>query len=70
MNIIQADVGTQFTSKEFQEGLFVCEVRLALAELDHKEMNGQYEVTWQTLQTTAHSIMIHARVLYEYILLH
>ena len=30
-------------------------------------MNGQVEVTWRTLQTTASSIIVHAWVLYEYI---
>ena len=30
-------------------------------------MNGQVEVTWWTLETTVHSIMVHAWVSYEYI---
>ena len=40
MEIIQTDAGMHFTSKEFQEGLSVGGVRLALAEPDHKGMNG------------------------------
>ena len=30
-------------------------------------MDGQVEVTWRTLRTIAHSIMVHARVLESYI---
>ena len=30
-------------------------------------MNGQVEVTWRTLRTIEHSLMVHARVLEEYI---
>ena len=33
----------------------------------HQEMNGQVEVTCQTLQTISHSIMVHTRVSDEYI---
>ena len=33
-----------------------------LAALEHQEMNGQVEVTWRTLRTVAHSLMVHARV--------
>ena len=29
---------------------------------EHQEMNGQVEVTWRTLLTVAHSLMVHARV--------
>ena len=29
---------------------------------EHQEMNGQVEVTWRTLRTVAHSLMVHARV--------
>ena len=35
---------------------------LTLAALEHQEMNGQVEVTWRTLRTIAHSLMVHARV--------
>ena len=41
MERIQTDSGTQFNSKEFQEGFSVHGVRLELAVPDHKEMNGQ-----------------------------
>ena len=41
MEIIQTDTGTQFTSKEFQEGLSVCGLQISSAAPDHQEMNGQ-----------------------------
>ena len=47
MEIIQTGAGTQFTSKEFQEGLSVRVVQIALMAPDHQEMNGQVKVTWQ-----------------------
>ena len=34
---------------------------------EHQEMNGQFEVTWRTLRTVAHSLMIHTRVLEVYV---
>ena len=33
-----------------------------LAAPEHQEMNEQVEVTWRTLRTAEHSIMVHARV--------
>ena len=33
-----------------------------LAAPEHQEMNRQVEVTWRTLRTVAHSLMLHARV--------
>ena len=33
-----------------------------LAAPEHQEINGQVEVTWRTLHTIAHSLMVHARV--------
>ena len=33
-----------------------------LAAPEHQEMNGQVEVTWRTLRTVAHSLMVHTRV--------
>ena len=59
---ISADAGTQFTLTEFK---YECQIRgvcLTLAALEHQEMNGQVEVTWRTLHTVAHAIMLHARV--------
>ena len=35
---------------------------LTLAAPEHQEMNGQVEVTWRTLRTVAHSLMVHDRV--------
>ena len=67
MEIIQTDFVTQFTYKDFQEGLSEHVLRLALTAPDHKEINGQVEVTRRTLQTITHSIIVHARVSEGYI---
>ena len=58
---ISADAGTQFTSTEFKEECQTHGVRLTLAALEHQEMNGKVEVTWRTLRTVAHALMVHAR---------
>ena len=34
---------------------------MTLAAPEHQDMNGQVEVTWRTLRTVAHSLMVHAR---------
>ena len=67
MEIIQTDNGTQFTSKEFQEGLSLRGVKLSLVAPDHQEMNNQVEGKWRKLRTIVHSIMVHAWVYDEYI---
>ena len=67
MDRIQTDAGKHFTPKEFQEGLYVHGLLLALATPDHKEINGQVEVACQTLRTISHSIMVTAWVSDEYI---
>ena len=54
MEIIQTEVGTHFTSRDFQKGLSIHGVQLSLAAPDHQEMNGQVEVTWNTLQIIAY----------------
>ena len=59
---ISADAGTQFTLTEFKEECKTRGVRLTLAAPEHQEMNGQVEVTWRTLRTIAHALMVHARV--------
>ena len=46
MERIKINSDTKFTYKEFQEGLSVLGLQLALAALEHPEMNGQFEVTW------------------------
>ena len=61
LEIISADAGTQFTLTEFK---YKCQTRrswLTLAAPEHQEMNGQVEVTWRTLRTVAHTLMVHAR---------
>ena len=35
---------------------------MTLAAHVNQEMNGQVEVTWRTLHTVAHSLMVHVRV--------
>ena len=40
---------------------------MTLAVTEHQEMNIQVEVTWRTLRTIAHYLMVHARVLEVYI---
>ena len=57
----------QFTSKEFQYEFQTHSVHLTLLAPEHQEMNGKVEVTWRTLRTIAHSIMVHVRVLEAYI---
>ena len=66
MDWIQTDADTQFTSKDFQEGLPVCGVLLTLTAPDHQKINGQVELTWWKLYTIVHSIMVHAWVSDEY----
>ena len=62
MERIQNDADMQVNSKEIQEGLSVCGVRLSVAAPHHQGINIQVEATWRTLQIIAHSIMVHARV--------
>ena len=59
---ISADAGMQFTSTKFKDECQTRGVRLTLAAPEHQEMNGQVEVTWRTLRTVAHYLMVHARV--------
>ena len=42
-------------------------VHLTLTATEHQEMNEQVEVTWRTLRTITHSLLVHARVLEAYI---
>ena len=59
---ISADSGTQFNSIEFKQECQTRGVCLTIAAPEHEEMNGQVEVTWRTLRTVAHSLMVHARL--------
>ena len=59
---ISVGAGTQFTSTEFKDECQTHRVSLTLAAPEHQEMNGQVEVTWRTLCTVAHALMVHARV--------
>ena len=49
LELTQTDAGTQFTSKGFQEGIYVCGVQLTSVTPDHQEMNGQVELMWRKL---------------------
>ena len=60
LEIIAADAGSQFTSTEFKEECQTSGVSFTLAAPEHQEMNRQVEVTWRTLRTDAHSLMVHA----------
>ena len=40
---------------------------MILAAPEYQEMNRQVEVTWKTLHTVAHSLMVNARVLEAYV---
>ena len=67
LEIISADAGTQFTSTELKEECQTRGFHLTLAAQEHQEINGQVKVTWSTLRTFSHHIMVHARVLEAYI---
>ena len=60
LEIISADAGTQFTSKEFQGECQTRSVHLTLASPNHQEMKVQFKVTWRTLNTISHSPMVHS----------
>ena len=57
----------KFTSTENKDECKTRGVCLTLAAPEHQEMNGQVEVTWRTLRTVAHALMVHARVPENYI---
>ena len=67
LEIISADAGTQFNSTEVKEECQNRGVHLTLAAPEHQEMNGQVEVTWRTLRTIEHSLMVYAIFLEAYI---
>ena len=58
---ISADVGTQFISTDFKDECQIRRIVLTLAAPEHQDMNVQVEVTWRTLCTFAHTLMVHAR---------
>ena len=67
LEIISADAGTQFTLTELKQECQTRGFHLKLAAPEHKEMNGQVEVTWRVLSTIVHSLMVHTRVSEAYI---
>ena len=58
---ISADAGTQFTLTEFKIECQTRRVCLKLAAPEPQERNGQVTVTWRTLRTVAHALMVHTR---------
>ena len=52
----------QFTLTEFKDECQTCGVRLTLVAPEHQEMTGQVKVSWITMRTVAHSLMVHAIV--------
>ena len=60
---VSADAGKQFTLAEFKEECQTHRVHLKCLAPKHKEMNAQVEVTWRTMYTIEHSLMVHAIVL-------
>ena len=58
---ISADAGTQFTSIGFKDECQTRSVHLTFSDPENQEMDGQVEVTWRTLSTIAHSLMVHVR---------
>ena len=51
----------------FKEEFQTCGFHLTLAAPENQETNGQVKVTWKTLRTISHSLMVHARFLETYI---
>ena len=49
MERIKTDDGTHFTSKEYQEVIYIHGAQIELTEPHYQEMNGQVEVTWRAL---------------------
>ena len=64
---ISADAGTQFSSTDFKDECQTHGVCLTLVAPEHQEMNGQVELTWRTLRTVTHALMVHARLLEVYV---
>ena len=59
---ISAHADTQFTLTEFKDESQPRGFHLTLVPPEHQDMNGQVEVTWRTLRTVAHALMVHAIV--------
>ena len=55
---ISAGAGTKFTWTEFKDECQTRGVCLTLAALEHQEMNGKVEVTWRTLCTIVHALLL------------
>ena len=67
LEIILSDLGTHFTSTEFQDECKNRGVRLTLAAPEHQDMNGKVEGKWITLLMNSHLLMVHELVSETYI---
>ena len=54
--------GTQLTSTELKEECQTRGVCLTLEAPEHQDMNGPVDLTWRTLRTVVHALMVHAIV--------
>ena len=52
---------------ELQDEFKTHVLRLNLAVPEHQELNGQVKATWRTFSLIANSLMVHSRVLRDYI---
>jgi uncharacterized protein YdcH (DUF465 family) len=59
---IRADAGSQFTSSKFAEYCIQNGIKLGLAAPKKQYQNHLAERTWQTVTSTARSLLIHARL--------
>jgi hypothetical protein len=59
---IRADSGTQFTSEEFKEHCWQAGIALSLAAPKKQYQNHLAERSWQTINTMARGILVHARL--------
>ena len=67
LDFFSVDSGSQFTWTEFKTLCETSGVHVTLAAPTHQDMNGNVKVTWRTLRTIVHSLLVHGRVLESYI---
>jgi hypothetical protein len=62
VNRIHVDAGSQFTSNSFAEFCIEHGIKLSLAAPNKQYQNHLAERTWQTITSTARSLLLHARL--------
>ena len=67
MKINSPDAGAQFTYTDFQDKYQTYGVWFTLASVEHQKMNGEVKLTLRTFHMIAHSLMVNAQVLGDYI---